>query len=411
MFKLEENLFFLLKHKILKYFFIGKFLSDIAKWVQITTIPWLVYSLTGSSMKLGIVSFLEYIMLLFIPPLSGIIIKQFSRKKIIIIINFLLLILFIGIFTLYYFNLLKMLYIYLFAIITGFLMSFDLTTKQILISDILQKEKIINAIGFNSLLSNIARFIAPSVAGFFIYLFNEGFCFFINIIFILFAICLYSKMNIQVTKTKDNYLKCFKKYRINLYQTILFLKKSFNIKYMLLLIAIISFSMNALVVLMPIFAKDIYNLSATGFGILLSARGLGALFATFILISKNKYDNLIKSALNLSFCILILIILFALLNNIYCAFILFAIMGCLMVVNTGYINSFIQIFTPCKIRPVVMGFFISFFLGFVPIGNLITGFLCTVYSAQIVCCGIGIFSLILYFFLKIKLNNENKLKK
>ena len=401
---LKNNLVYFFNHKNLKNFFIGKFLSDNAKWIQITTIPWLVYKLTDSPIKLGIIAFLEYIPILFVPPIAGIIIKNFSRNKLIISVNYCFFVLFTFLSLLFFYDLLQIWHLYIAAIITGILTSFDLTIRQVLISDIVAKNKIINVLGFNSLLSNIARFISPSLAGFIISFSNEGFCFIFNILLILFAITFYYKININNTYLPNNnsHINCLKEYRENFKTTISFLKKEQSIKYTLILIALIGAAMATPVVLMPIFAKDIYKLSSFGFGILLSARGLGALFATFTLISKNKSNDLNKKAFNISLLILIFIILFGAINNIYISFILFAILGYCMVMNTGYINSFIQISTPKEIKSVVMGFFVSCFLGFVPIGNLIAGYLSDYFSVQLTCIFVGLFSMLVYLLLRIK---------
>ena len=403
--KLKNNFIYLFKYNTLRNFFIGKFLSDNAKWIQITTIPWLIYKITDSPIELGIVAFLEYIPILFIPPIAGIIIKNFSRKKLIILVNYCFFILFTLLSLLFFYKLLQIWHLYIISLITGILTSFDLTIRQILISDIVVKEKIINALGFNSLLSNIARFLSPSIAGFIISCSNEGFCFIFNIILILSAIVFYYKINIiNINLQNNNPYNYLKEYKENLKTTFLFLKKENSIKYMLILIALIGAAMATPVVLMPIFAKNIYKLSSFGFGILLSARGLGALLATFTLISKNKSDNLNKKAFNISLYILIFIILFGLIKNTYISFILFAVLGYCMVMNTGYINSFIQISTPKEIKSVIIGFFVSCFLGFVPIGNLIAGYLSSYISVQLTCIFIGSFSILIYSILRIKSN-------
>lgn len=398
----KNNLFYLMKTDNLKCFFVGKFLADIAKWIQITTIPWLVYSLTGSSFQLGFVAFLEYILILFCSPFIGTIIKQYSRKKVIILINFTFLILFISLATLYFLQIIKIWHIYIAVTITGLLTSFDLTTRQVLIGDIVPKEKILNALGLNSLLSNISRFITPTIAGFIIFISNEGYCFLFNIIASFFAIVSFLYIQAEV-KTENTNQKLLKKYSNDFKQAILFLKKDKNIKYMLLLIAIVGFAMAAPVVLMPVFANDIYGTNSTGFGILLSSRGLGALFATFVLISRKDSNNLKNSAFKLSFTITLFIILFGILNNIYISFIIFMTLGYCMVLNTGSINSFIQISSSQENRPILMGFFISCFLGFVPIGNIVAGYLASKFTPQIACVVIGTISLISVILLRKKL--------
>ena len=78
-------------------------------------------------------------------------------------------------------------------------------------------------------------------------------------------------------------------------------------------------------------------------------------------------------------------------------------LGYCMVLNTGSINSFIQISSSQENRPILMGFFISCFLGFVPIGNIVAGYLASKFTPQIACVVIGTISLISVILLRKKI--------
>src|SRR3954471_15826492 len=73
-----------LKHRNFKLFFSGQMISLIGTWMQTIAEQWLVYRLTGSSLKLGAVGFCAQIPVFFVAPLGGIIADRYDRRKIVI---------------------------------------------------------------------------------------------------------------------------------------------------------------------------------------------------------------------------------------------------------------------------------------------------------------------------------------
>jgi len=81
---LIRTLFRSLRHKNFRLFFSGQLVSLIGTWMQNVGQAWLALDLTHSSLKLGIVSALQFAPMLFLSFPAGVFIDSFLKRKIII---------------------------------------------------------------------------------------------------------------------------------------------------------------------------------------------------------------------------------------------------------------------------------------------------------------------------------------
>src|SRR3990170_5799815 len=79
-----KTLFRSLRHRNFRLFWSGQLVSLIGTWMQNVGQAWLVLELTHSSFKLGVVSALQFLPMLFLSFPAGVFIDYFSKRKIII---------------------------------------------------------------------------------------------------------------------------------------------------------------------------------------------------------------------------------------------------------------------------------------------------------------------------------------
>src|SRR6201994_3675222 len=73
-----------LRHRNFQLFFSGQLISLIGTWMQNVAQAWLVYSLSGSSLLLGIVGFAGQIPVFLFAPLGGLAADRWNRHRIVI---------------------------------------------------------------------------------------------------------------------------------------------------------------------------------------------------------------------------------------------------------------------------------------------------------------------------------------
>src|SRR5690349_3155293 len=73
-----------LRHRNFQLFFGGQLISLIGTWMQNIAQDWLVYRLTGSSLLLGTVAFVNQIPIFLLAPVAGIVADRWNRHRIVI---------------------------------------------------------------------------------------------------------------------------------------------------------------------------------------------------------------------------------------------------------------------------------------------------------------------------------------
>jgi MFS family permease len=362
-----------------RLFFAGNVVSMTGSWLQLTAMPWLVYTLTNSPQMLGLVAFLDQVFILLVSPIAGSIADARDRKKLILmtqtslfLTTFLLAVLSIG-------GFLQVWHIVVLAVINGIVNAFDMTFRQSFVLDLVPRENVMNAVGLNSLVFNTSRVIGPSLAGIIIAQISIGICFLLNSFSYLFSIAALLAMKLKKQQIKK---KGFS-FQLQISEGIEFIKSEKSLGFLMIQLVYMGILLASLMVLIPIYVKNIYVLGAQGLGLFMSSIGAGALLATIVIASRTSMKGVKENILYASVAAGFGVFLFgAVTVNVYvsCAFLM--ITGFAMVLMTGLANSLIQISAPSQSRGTILGFFMSIF-GIAPAGSIISGWTAAHFSPQI----------------------------
>lgn len=390
-----------LRHKNFRLYFSGQSISVVGTWVQRIALVWLVYQLTNSALILGIVGFAGQIPLLFVTPFAGVFADRLNKHKIILysqmVAMFQAVVLSILVFT----NLIQVWEIILLSIFLGIIDAIDMPTRQSFMVEMIGKNKddIGSAIALNSSMVNAARLVGPAVAGVLISAFGEGWCFLLNGISYVAVIFSLIKMEIKYVPSTNKKEKAVKE-----------LKEGFKyafgfapIKYILLLLAVISFMGTPIRILAPLFAKEILHGGADTFGFLMGASGLGALIGAITLLNKKSVLGLGKLIAFSAGAFGIGVAAFALSTNILLSMFFMLLTGMGMMIQMAGSNTLLQTIVEDNKRGRVMSFYAMSFRGVAPFGSLAAGALAGIIGAPMTLIIGGIFSLAasILFFIKL----------
>ena len=70
-----------LEHRNFRLFLMGQGTSQIGSWIQLVATSWLVFSLSGSTLMLGLAAFTLQIPLLVITPFAGVWIDRLDVRR------------------------------------------------------------------------------------------------------------------------------------------------------------------------------------------------------------------------------------------------------------------------------------------------------------------------------------------
>ena len=391
-----------LRSRDFRIYWIGMFVSLCGTWIQSMAQSWLVFELSNSSFLLGLVGFFSYLPIFLFSLFSGVLVDRINKKYLLLFtqIAFMGLAFLLAIFT--QFEIVTVKFILIIAMLNGIVLSLDAPARQSIVVEFVGKQKLFNAIALNSIAFHSARMLGPALAGILIATIGISGCFYINAIsFLAFIIALLLINPKHATKNKNN-----KHFLVDLKSGIKFIMHNRAYFNLIGIVGIISMFGFSYVVLMPVFAKVIFNLDVRGFGLLMSASGVGSLLAGLRLANlkeSSKHPRVLVFSL---FAFSLSLIIFALSKSIIFSSIILVFIGFNSLSALVIINSMIQIMVPNEFRGRVMSIYILVFAGSIPFGSVIAGSLSQALgpSGALVISGVVCLGLFLLFTKKVLKN-------
>jgi len=358
-----------------RLFFSGQSISLIGTWIQRIATPWLVYNLTGSALLLGVVGFAGQIPTFVIAPFAGVLTDRWNRYHILIATQIAAMIQALILAFLYFTGTIEVWHIILLSIFLGFVNAFDIPARQSFVIEMVEKkEDLGNAIALNSSMVNGARLLGPSIAGMLIAFTGEGICFLLNGLSYLFVIVSLLFMKVAPRKINNKNTSVLTE-----------LKEGFNyaigftpIRYIILLLALVSLMGMPYTILMPVFAKEILHGGSHTFGFLMGASGLGALTGALYLASRKSVLGLGKIIPLAAGIFGFGLITFSLSRYFLLSLILMIITGLGMMLEMASSNTLLQTIVDDDKRGRVMSFYTMAFMGTAPFGSLLAGWLANI---------------------------------
>src|SRR5512141_1175344 len=158
----------------------GAFLSSIGTWTQDVALSWLIHVRFGDPFYLGLRSFAQEAPLLAFMLVGGAVADRVDRRHILMSSQLLQMAMALLLGLLFALDRLGIAAIVLIALFTGLVQSQSAPTYQAVITSLVPRERIANAVALNSLQFNLSRAIGPVIAGLLLAHAGTGWCFAAN---------------------------------------------------------------------------------------------------------------------------------------------------------------------------------------------------------------------------------------
>ncbi|MDZ8051261.1 MAG: MFS transporter [Aulosira sp. ZfuVER01] len=361
-----------LKSKNYRLFFAGQGISLIGTWMtQLATI-WLVYSLTNSPLMLGVVGFTSQIPSFFLAPFGGVFVDRFSRYRTLIGTQIMAMIQSLALAVLALTGVIQVWHIIALSLFQGFINALDAPARQAFVPELVEKrEDLANAIAINSTMINGARLIGPAIGGLLIAKIGAAYCFLIDGLSYIAVIAALLAMKIkpwQVPVSNGNPLQKVKEGFVYAF--------SFPpIRAILLLSTLVSLMGLQNTILVPIFAEEILKGGAEALGFLMAASGVGALSGGIYLATRRTILGIGKLIAIAPAILGVGLIGFSLSRFLPLSLFTMLFIGLGTILQIAASNTFLQTIVEEDKRGRLMSLYTMSFLGMIPVGNLLGGFL------------------------------------
>jgi MFS family permease len=170
----RSSTFEALKIRNYRYFATGSFVSNIGTWLQRVAQDWLVLALTGSAGALGITTGLQFLPILLFSPFAGVLADRYSKRKVLTITQAMMGVTAAILGVLAVTGTVEVWHVYVLTFLFGTGTAIDTPARQAFVNEMVDNERLSNAVGLNSASFNLARMIGPAVAGLLIAWMGEG---------------------------------------------------------------------------------------------------------------------------------------------------------------------------------------------------------------------------------------------
>ncbi len=366
-----------LTHRNFRLFFFGQCISLIGTWMQNIGQAWLVLQLTAGQsdapFKLGLVTALQFLPMMLFSLFAGTFVDRLPKRGVLVATQSALAVLAAALATLTLLGVVQYWHILVLALLLGFVNTLDMPTRQSFFVELVGKEDLMNAIGLNSTIFNLARILGPAVAGLLIALMGIAPCFYLNAASFLAVIGGLLLMRLPRTGVPKGERRSLHDLWVEIREGLGYVRRSPAILYPLVLLAICSLFVMNYNVLVPIFATQNLHQEATGYGLLMTALGagsfIGALRVTTNSRSGPRFTVLLGGAAGM--CVLLGALGFVKSYALACVVLLGV--GFCAISFTTLVNSKIQLTTDDRMRGRVMSLYSLVFGGVTPIGSLYAG--------------------------------------
>ncbi len=349
-------------------FWTGNFLSNVGTWMQNLALGWLILVRTNSPFLLGLNGFLGSAPSLVFSLPGGAIADRMNRRKLMIVTQTAMMLLALILAALTSFRVIKIGEILTISFLAGLASALNNPAYQALVPDLVEREDLVNAIALNSAQFNMSRTVGPTLAGLALGSLGAAGCFYLNTVSFLALIIALLAITVPSHPVQEGPTVWGA-----MLEGLRFVGRNRPIIILLSVPSFLSLLGLPFIILMPVFARDLLRVGASGLGYLMGGAGLGAVVAALTLATRNNAEHKGRFILGSATVFSLALILLARAHSFWWAFFLLVVLGVTMVGTLTLTNTTLQVISPPEMRGRIMSLYNLSLLGLAPLGSLQAG--------------------------------------
>lgn len=355
-------------HEGFRLLWIGAFLSSIGTWIQDVALSWLIHVQTGDPFYLGLRRFAQDVPLLALMLVGGAVADRVDRRLILLSSQVVQMLLAVALAILYFAGHLGITAILVIAFLAGLAQSQSAPTYQAVLPSLVPREHIPNAVALNSLQFNTSRAIGPVIAGLLLAQAGTGACFVANAssFVVVILVLLWIRFPSPRKAGGENLIETLR-------TGLRYVASAPLLRTFTLLAGATSFLAFPLVTFLPTLAGDVLGTGATGYSLLLTAMGVGAIVGAVTTAQRGSVPG--RGRLTLRYLALFALVTIAAVLSRWqwVSMALLVVSGHAITTALSTLSSLVQEHTPDELRGRVMSIFGLAFRGGLPVGSLVGG--------------------------------------
>ena len=367
-----------------RVWFIGALVANIGTWMQRVAQDWLVLAVLpeGSAVHVGIVTGLQFLPVIFLSPLAGLIADRVDRRKMLITTQAGMGLLALALGLLVLLGTATVYHVYFFALALGVFSAFDAPVRQVFVSDIVPASSLANAVALNSASFNAARLVGPGLAGVLISLFGggavaTGWVILLNAASYAAPIISLRRLDTALLDTPE---PSSSRGLVALREGLAYVRRRPDLLMVLAIVfSVGTFGLNFQLT-SALMATEVFDRGATEYGLLGSFLAVGALAGALFAARRAVFSLRLVVAAAIVFGLVEIV---AGLAPSYATFALLCpVLGLASLTLITSANGYMQMNTGAGVRGRVMALYLMVFMGGTPVGAPVIGWIGEVFGAR-----------------------------
>ena len=363
-----------------RLFFAGQLVSVSGTWMQQVAQSWLVLTLTGSGLDLGITVALQFLPMLLFGMWGGLVADRFDKRRVLVVAQAVPAVLALLLWGLVVTDVVQLWMVYVLAFAAGLAQVVDMPTRQAFVTEMVGPDEVPNAVGLNSAMFNAGRLLGPAAAALVISTFGVAPAFLVNAVSYLVVIAALLAMRPEELHRGEARPANTGRQPGQIREGLRYVWHNPVLRSPLLLVAVVgTFGFNFNVVL-PLLARYTLDGGASLYGILTGVMSLGSLLGALYAASRAWPTRrlLITSAIAFG----ALTLLAAAAPTPLTTALLLLPVGVAVMLFLATANATLQLNSSPAMRGRVMALYGLVFLGSTPIGGPVLGWVSEHWGAR-----------------------------
>jgi MFS family permease len=358
-------------------YFVGQLVSLSGNWMQTVSALWLVLSLTGSGVAVGLTTALQFLPMLLFGAWGGLLADRFPKRKLLIMTQALMALPALALFAVTDAGIATPWMVYLAVLAMGAVNSVDNPTRQSFAIEMVGPERVVNAVSLNSVIVQSARIVGPALAGLLIAAFGVVPCFAVNALSFLAMIAALWRMDPAQLRSAPAAARERGAIRAGLR----YVRATPELAVPLGLMALVGTLGFNFQVVLPLLARFSFEGGPGVYAALVSAMGVGSVAGALVTGARGRTGPRLVAGAALAFGTSALLAAAA--PGMVLEVMALTVLGAAAVTFAATINSSLQLAVAPHMRGRVMALYSVVFLGSTPIGGPLAGWLSETYDPRL----------------------------
>ena len=365
-------------HRNFRLFWIGQTVSLIGTWMQQVGQGWLALELTNSAFLVGLVAAAGSFPVLLLSLYGGVLADRHNKLRIVIVCQALLLVEAAALWWFTWSGYMNFHWLLALTTMGGVISAFEIPARQAMTVELVSREDLVDAIALNSGGFNLARIVGPSIAAIVLARYGLAWCFGINALSYFAVLASLARVKLPPWAPVQHVVSPYEQLK----QGLNYMRSSRAVSGLMGVIAIYSIFGFQYLTMMPVIARDVLHTGASGYGLLLTFVGIGALTGALALAGVGARIRRGRLYNATAYAFAGLTILFSLVRTVHLAAFVLLFLGLVMIINGALSNGILQSVVPDVLRGRVMATYVFVYVGFTPFGSFIAGVVARLVGVQ-----------------------------